>query len=42
MYGVANARARYEIDLPSGHALGKAHEHESAFRFSGNSDFIIM
>jgi hypothetical protein len=42
MYGVPNARVKYEIDLPSGHVLGRGHKHESAFRFSANSDFTIM
>jgi len=42
MYGVPITRVKYEIDLPSGHILGRGHEHESAFRFLGNSDFTIM
>ena len=42
MYGVPNTRVKYGIDLPSGHVLGRGHEHESALRFSGNSDFTIM
>jgi hypothetical protein len=42
MYGVPYTRVKYEIDLPSGHVLGRGHEHESAFRFSENSDFTIM